>query len=120
MRTAIFLAAASVLFAVPGAFSGGKTIETEKEFRALLVGKRLVDHRGDWAMLNADDTIDGVFEGEKLTGSWSWKDRYLCRDAKLGDRDFKDCQVWSVDGSIATVTRNEGKGASVEYRIEEP
>ncbi len=97
-----------------------KKIETEQEFRSKLIDKRLVNHRGDWAMIKADGTIDGMFEGKKLTGTWYWKDGELCRDARLNDRDFKDCQIWAVDGNMATVVRHDGQGEKVEYQVEAP
>jgi hypothetical protein len=120
VKTILILAAAAGLIAAQPTQASEKKVETEQEFRALLVDKRLVDHNGDWAMINADGTLDGVFDGKKMTGTWHWKDGELCRDARIDARDFKDCQIWAVDGSMATVARDDGQGEKVEYRIEAP
>ncbi|WP_224824943.1 hypothetical protein [Cognatishimia sp. MH4019] len=92
-------------------------VTTEAQFRETLVGRTLT-FEGKSLVVNADGTISGPWDGQGITGTWTWNDGAVCRDAKIGSRVLApDCQVWTLDGSTAIVTRDRGNGASFVYTI---
>ena len=106
--------------AASAANSGKKKIETEQEFRDVVVEKRLSNKHG-YTMVHEDGTLSGDFGGKKMTGTWSWDDKYFCRTAKLGSKKFPlNCLTVTVSGDKATFRRNKGMGKRTKYRLEEP
>lgn len=100
--------------------SGKQKIETEQEFRDLIVEKRLSSEHG-YVIVHADGTMTGDFGGKNLTGTWSWDDRYYCRTARLGNKKIAlNCQTVTVSGDKVTFGRNKGLGKKSKYRLEEP
>jgi hypothetical protein len=94
-----------------------KAIETEAAFRAAIVDRQIT-FEANTLTINSDNTISGPWNGDGITGTWTWEDGAFCRDIKIGGqaRD-PDCQTWIVAGDTATVTRNRGAGASFDYKI---
>ena len=106
--------------AASAANSGKKKIETEQEFREVVVENRLSSKHG-YVIVHADGTMTGDFGGKKLTGTWRWDGRYYCRTAKLGDKKFSpNCQTVTVSGDKVTFGRNKGLGKKSKFRLEEP
>ena len=100
--------------------SGKKKIETEQEFRDVIVGKRLSSKHGH-VIVHDDGTMTGEFGSKNLTGTWNWDNRYFCRTAKLGSKKFSlDCQTVTVSGDKVTFQRNKGTGKRNKYRLEDP
>mgnify|MGYP001793560826 FL=1 len=92
-------------------------IATEAQFRDAIVGRTLT-FEGKSFVINADGTISGPWDGQGITGSWTWQDGAFCRDAKIGSRVLDPgCQIFEVDGSSVKVTRERGAGASFVYTI---
>ncbi len=92
-------------------------VTTEAQFRETIVGRTLT-FEGKSLVVNADGTISGPWDGQGITGTWNWSDGAMCRDGRIGSRVLApDCQVWELDGSSATVTRDRGNGASFVYTI---
>jgi len=104
----------------PAATPSTRRITTEREFRDLLVGKKITNKDG-YVVTHEDGTLTGKFGKKELTGTWSWEGEYFCRTAKLGKKDFGlDCQVVVVSEDKVTYTRKRGKGKKNTYRIQEP
>lgn len=100
--------------------SGKKAIETEQEFRDVIVERRLSNKHG-YSMVHEDGTLTGKFGDRDMTGTWSWEDKYFCRTAKLGSKKFPlNCQAVTVSGDKVTFRRNKGLGKRSKYRLEEP
>ena len=106
--------------AASAANSSKRKIETEQEFREVVVERRLSSKHG-YSMVHEDGTLSGDFGGEALTGTWSWDSKYFCRTAKLGSKKFPpNCQTVTVTGDKVTFGRNKGLGKKSKYRLEEP
>ena len=106
--------------ALSAAESGKKAIETEQEFRDVVVERRLSSKHG-YSMVHEDGTLSGEFGGKEMTGTWSWDGKYFCRTAKLGKKKFPlNCQTVTVSGDKVTFRRNKGLGKKSKYRLEEP
>ena len=101
----------------PPATGTATTITTEAAFRSTLVGKT-IGFAGNTFVINADNTVSGPWDGTGITGTWSWEDQYWCRDIAIGGTARNpDCQIWTVEGTSATVTRDRGNGSSFTYSI---
>lgn len=117
--TLFVLAAWQTALHVPES-SGEERITTEKEFRAKVAGMQATSQSG-YATSHEDGSITGNFNGQDLTGNWTWEGEYYCRTVMLGDRDLgHDCQVVVVSDDKVTFIRNKGEGKRANYRIEGP
>ena len=92
-------------------------IESEEQFRAALVGKK-VDLGNGYAVNHENGKITGKIGNKKLTGKWAWKGKYYCRIVRLdGEKMPFDCQVQIISGDKVTVIRKKGKGERITYKI---
>ncbi|WP_342075381.1 hypothetical protein [Yoonia sp. SS1-5] len=93
-------------------------LSTAADF-APLVGKTLRLNETDFAVMNADGTLSGMFSGADTRGTWQVKDGFWCRTLTAGPRgpSPEDCQVWERSGDTLTIRRNRGQGASFQYTI---
>ncbi len=91
---------------------------TQAQFEQAIVGRTLA-FEGNTFMFNADGTFSGPWNGDGISGTWTWVDGAACREGRIGTTRTLDldCQIWSVAGSQATVTRDRGNGASFVYDI---
>jgi hypothetical protein len=95
----------------------GQAITTEAQFRDFVVGKTL-SFQGNTFAFNSDGTLSGPWDGQGITGDWTWENGASCRSGAIGSRVLdRDCQIWVVQGSSATVTRDRGAGGSFVYVI---
>ncbi|KQI70541.1 hypothetical protein AN191_17690 [Loktanella sp. 5RATIMAR09] len=102
--------------AMPGA-DASQAITTEAQFREAVVGKTLT-FQGNTFAFNDNGTLSGPWDGRGITGNWTWENGAACRRGAIGSRVLElDCQVWVVEGSTATVTRDRRNGASFVYEI---
>ena len=120
LNTAVACGVAVML--VTSASAGGmKRIKKEKDFLALVLGKKLVVNTG-WAVIKADGTTNGKFTTGKWVGAWKWSKGYYCSAGHLGGKERPtDCFLAKSDGSILQLTSNKGKGKDkrvVDWRIE--
>ena len=121
-RSYIACAAACItlgLTAAPAAAEYAK-VEKEQEFRSIITGKTLtrplirleVDPKG---------TISGIGARWEVTGNWSWRDGYFCRDLFWGgDSLGYNCQEVRVNGERIRFTSDKGKGNSAVFRLRAP
>jgi len=94
-----------------------QAITTEAQFREVIVGKTL-NFNGNTFAYNRDGTLSGPWDGQSIRGNWTWEDGAVCRTASIGSRVLApDCQLWVVEGSSATFTRDRGAGESNVYQI---
>jgi len=66
-----------------------------------------------------DGTIDGSALGWKITGNWSWKDGYFCREMDWSGTEISyNCQLVEAQGSEKLrFTVDKGKGDSATFRL---
>ena len=115
---ALIFALSGCLEADVASQAGPRTITTEADFRSTIVGNTVTFGDNASIVVNADGTVSGPWDGSGVTGTWEWEDSFWCRDVAIGCRELgRDCQVWIVDGAVATVTRDKGNGRTFEYTI---
>lgn len=97
--------------------AGVGAITDEAQFRSAIVGKTL-EFNGNTFTVNADGTFSGPWDGNGISGTWTWENGAFCRAGRAGSRTLdRDCQTWAVNGNVATVTRDRGAGSSFDYTI---
>jgi hypothetical protein len=66
-----------------------------------------------------DGRIDGSALGWKITGSWSWKDGYFCREMDWSGTEIDfNCQLVEAEGADRMrFTVDQGKGDSATFRL---
>ncbi len=110
--------ALAVVTASPALAEGFSRITTKAEYIENVVGKNGCNDSGCAKALK-NGKMKGKFGALKFRGTWEWRDQYLCRSGKLGDKDLgTDCQVIEISGNKLRITRNKGEGKSVEYTIQ--
>ena len=115
MRRLVTAACISVMFgAMPIQSSAAKYehVVAKEGFMASVVGKT-VDVGGETLVIHADGTITGLVEG-----TWSWEDGFFCREGTAGGKPMKrDCQKVEVKGKKLRLTRDNGQGKKVVYKL---
>lgn len=89
-------------------------------FEAAIVGKRLAIENTSspsFLVVNADGTMEGVYEGTAYAGNWQWRDGYFCRTGTVGFVLPENCQLWEISGDRARSTRDRGQGSISTYRL---
>lgn len=62
--------------------------------------------------------IEGVALGRDVSGEWTWRDGYFCRDMMWGDRPIDyNCQLVELDGSRIRFTSDQGQGMSAVFQL---
>jgi hypothetical protein len=66
-----------------------------------------------------DGRIDGSALGWKITGSWTWKDGYFCREMDWSGTPIDyNCQLVEAQGpDKLRFTVDQGKGDSATFRL---
>ena len=102
------------------AVSRKKRIATEQEFLDLVAGRKMSNKHG-YSIAHEDGSLTGMFGERRLSGTWSWEGKFLCRIAKLGNKNLGlDCLAVAVSGDMVTFTRKKGKGKKAAYRLQAP
>ncbi|MBA4325609.1 MAG: dihydrodipicolinate reductase [Rhodobacter sp.] len=67
----------------------------------------------------ADGRISGSALGWQITGQWSWKDGYFCREMDWSGMEIDyNCQLVEADGAERLrFTVDQGKGNSATFRL---
>ncbi|MEP6018059.1 MAG: hypothetical protein ABJ251_06205 [Paracoccaceae bacterium] len=103
----------TLAFSVPAHADGFKRITSEAEFLQKAVGKKLwLDDNHFTARKNGQ--LVGKFGGERLKGAWAWNGQFWCRTLSTHTKNT-DCQTWETDGKTFRITREQGKGKSLDY-----
>jgi len=109
--TKLCVATVAVALATPVLASDLKKLRKESEFRAIVVGHKYYDGNGNWHIVNADGTLKGKYNKQKLVGAWNWQGKYYCRNIVLGKKKLPgDCQVVYASDTQTQYHRNKGKG----------
>ena len=66
-----------------------------------------------------DGTIDGSALGWEITGNWSWKDGYFCRQMDWSGTEISyNCQLVEAQGADKMrFTVDKGQGDSATFRL---
>ena len=70
--------------------------------------------------LNVADngTIEGMGARWEITGNWSWKDGFFCRDLNWGGDDIGyNCQEVRTNGKRIRFTSDKGSGDYADFRL---
>jgi hypothetical protein len=96
-----------------------KRITTEEEYRASVVGRKMVDEKGNWFMMKSNGKMTGKAGGKKFSGVWNWQSGFFCRNGRVGTKDIgSDCQIVELSGNTLRGTRKQGKGDTYTYTLQ--
>ncbi len=115
-RTIAMVTAGLLLTSVPATAEFAK-VDDQSEFLSLVAGKEL---RRPFIKLEVTPEGEIVGQGAAwpVTGNWTWKEGYFCRDLFWGgDSLGYNCQeVKALDGRIR-FTSDRGEGDSADFRL---
>ncbi|MGR3270969.1 dihydrodipicolinate reductase [Thalassococcus profundi] len=116
LRTAA-MAALVVLTTTGPALAEFEQVTDRAQFIKLIAGKTLSRTLVElWVSPNGG--ISGNGAGWDVTGSWSWKDGYFCRDLNWGGDELGyNCQAVHSDGSRIRFTSDRGDGQSAAFTL---
>lgn len=111
-----FIALVALVIAAP-AYGELSKIADQKEFVAIVEGKALKR-----PFINLEVSPDGEISGYgaawPVSGKWTWKDGYFCRDLFwAGDPLGYNCQEVRASGDRIRFTSDKGAGDSAEFRL---
>lgn len=119
MLNRLTLASAAIAFAlIPQLASAElKRIDNKSEFVQLVQGKTL-----SRPLVRLNVSPDGSISGRgvtwDVTGSWSWKNGFFCRDLNWGGDDLGyNCQEVRANGNDLRFTSDQGAGESADFRL---
>lgn len=92
-------------------------VDSRTAFEAL-VDMRKLSRFGISLEVSPSGDIAGSAFNYDVSGSWSWQDRYFCRQLYWGGDDIGyNCQLVEVSGSRLRFTSDQGTGDSATFRI---
>lgn len=109
-----------VALASPAMAEDYKPVMEKSEFLKLIAGKELRNGLYDLSLfLTPDGQIKGDALGWKITGTWSWKDGYFCREMDWeGYAIPYNCQLVEIrSGRDLRFTVDRGAGNSAAFRL---
>lgn len=114
---AVSLAFLSALAAQP-AMADFARVEDRSQFLSLVDGRDLTRF-GVSLQVTESGGITGRAFGRDVTGDWSWRDGFFCRDMAWGDREIGyNCQTVARDGATLRFTSDRGSGRSADLQLE--
>ena len=118
MKKHTFLAVAvAFLTSGPAMSEELQTISERQSFLALVNGKQLT-RLGIKLDVLSSGQIQGRAFGKPVTGQWSWKNGYFCRDLYFGDQDLgPNCQVVKANGRTLRFIADQGRGDYADLRL---
>ncbi|WP_300032610.1 dihydrodipicolinate reductase [uncultured Roseobacter sp.] len=115
---ALLLSVFSVSTLLAGAAAAEFTkIDEQSEFLDIVSGKEL---KRPFVQLEVspDGQISGRGAAWPVTGNWTWKDGYFCRDLFWGgDALGYNCQAVERSDTRIRFTSDQGEGDSAEFRL---
>ncbi|WP_371225190.1 dihydrodipicolinate reductase [Roseovarius sp. 2305UL8-3] len=85
-------------------------ISDKQAFVSLVDGRKLTRF-GIKLDVTPDGQIKGNAFGRSVTGAWTWKSGYFCRDLYWGKRDLgPNCQAVKVQGNTMRFISDQGTG----------
>ncbi|MGC3937775.1 dihydrodipicolinate reductase [Roseobacter sp. EG26] len=92
-------------------------VDSQEEFVSLVAGKELKR-----PFINLEVSPEGAISGKgaawEVTGNWTWRDGYFCRDLFWGgDALGYNCQEVQAKDNRIRFTSDKGAGDSAEFRL---
>lgn len=92
-------------------------VNSQKDFVCLVAGKKLTR-----PFVKIEVAQDGNITGKgvtwEITGDWTWKDGYFCRNLFWGgDTLGYNCQEIKVKDGLVRFTSDRGEGDSAEFKM---
>ena len=116
-RTIQFAAAFSLAMLPQVAMAELKRIDDRSEFVKLVQGKTL-SRPLVRLQVSPDGSISGRGVRWDVTGSWSWRDGFFCRDLNWGGDDLGyNCQEVRASSDEMRFTSDKGAGDSADFRL---
>ena len=94
-------------------------IETKEDYLKFLAGRKALYENG-WSNFFPNGTWHATYKGKKISGTWRWEDRYLCRKGTIDCKPMlENCIAFSrsKDGKEIISTRDKGKGRVTHSRL---
>ncbi|SDY20542.1 dihydrodipicolinate reductase [Citreimonas salinaria] len=93
------------------------TVQDRATFLDLVAGRTL-----SRPMVTLKVTPDGAISGQgalwQVTGAWTWREGYFCRDLNWGgDALGYDCQVVLARGDTIRFVAERGRGDQAEFKL---
>ena len=102
--------------ALPAAAEFAKVAD-EDQFKEIVTGKTLTRPFVKLQVSPAGE-ISGTGVRWEVTGNWSWRDGYFCRDLYWGGDDLGyNCQEVQVRDDQIRFTSDQGRGQSAVFRL---
>lgn len=92
-------------------------VDSQEEFVSLIAGKEL---KRPFVRLevSSEGEISGVGAAWPVTGNWTWREGYFCRDLFWGgDPLGYNCQEVQAKDNRIRFTSDKGRGDSAEFRV---
>ncbi len=112
--------AIALVTATPVAADGFQPVREESRFLDLIKDRQLRIGLYNLSLnVLPDGSIDGSAMGWAITGNWSWKDGYFCREMDWSGTPISyNCQLVEAEGADKLrFTVDQGKGDSATFRL---
>jgi len=104
------LALLAVPMTTPASADTFAQVSDKQTFVSLVNGRKLT-RLGIKLDVTPDGQIKGNAFGRDVTGAWTWKSGYFCRDLYWGKRDLgPNCQAVKVQGNTVRFISDQGTG----------
>lgn len=121
LTTTTWIAATATAWVVLSATAQADTLQRVEQLDRFtsLVKDRSLTRFGIRLNVGLDGKITGRAFGRKVTGDWTWRDGYFCRDLYLNgnELDVQNCQMVQVRGNTVRFTSDRGVGDYADLRV---
>ncbi|MEL6522517.1 MAG: dihydrodipicolinate reductase [Pseudomonadota bacterium] len=94
-----------------------KTITNKGDFVSLISGRQLT-RQGIRLAVSPSGQIAGRGFGRDVSGGWTWREGFFCRDLFWGKRDLGfNCQMVKVNGSTMRFISDRGTGQFADLKL---
>ena len=117
MRMILTILATAGTLAGTSAAAEFTKVDSQEEFVSIVLGKEL---RRPFVKLEVSPQggISGIGAAWAVTGNWTWREGYFCRDLFWGgDPLGYNCQEVKAKDNRIRFTSDKGQGDSAEFRL---
>ena len=109
---------AALMFAVATpALAELAKVQSASEFKTLISGKTLTRPLIK-LKISPGGVISGTGAAWSVSGNWTWKDGYFCRNLEWGGDDLGyNCQEVTASAGKIRFTSDQGAGDSAEFKL---